>query len=646
MMHPVGNAVPIRDTTAMRTYAAEPRLTATAVLLLGLILAGPAAAQSPILYRLSFPSPEHRWMQVEVTFPDVPPGALQVRMSRSSPGRYALHEFAKNVFDVRVTDASGSALTVARPSLHQWDVTGHTGTVRVSYKVFGDRIDGTYLAIDSTHAHINMPSALMWARGLEERAATVAFEPPAGAPWRVATQLLPGADPFTFFAPNLQYLMDSPAEFSDFGLQTFRVADAPGEPLFRVAIHHQGSDAELESFARDVQKIVAETRQVFGEFPAFEGNAYTFIGDYVRWAGGDAMEHRNSTFLTSPSSIRTDRSGLLGSISHEFFHAWNVERIRPRSLEPFDFEDVNVSRELWLAEGVTNYYGPLILKRAGLISLEEFTRELADVINSVVLAPGRRIRSAEEMSALAPFVDAAVSIDRTNWGNTFISYYTWGQAIGLGLDLSLRDRTRGRVTLDDFMRVLWQRFGKPGGRRPGHVDSPYTAEDIRAALASVSGDAAFADDFMRRYVQGHEVVAYGPLLRRAGLVLRPQAPGQGFAGEFRLQEVGGAARIISSVPMGSPAYEAGLERDDVILSVGGSDVSSASDVDREFRSRRPGEEVRVVFERRGQRVTSIVRLIADPRQELAPVEETGSAPTPAELEFREAWLDAVGVRAF
>src|SRR5262245_13171331 len=123
-----------------------------------------SATPAPVAYRLSFPQPEHRWMQVEVTFPDVPSGVLQVRMSRSSPGRYALHEFAKNVYNVRVTDMAGLPLTVSRPNLHGWDISGHSGSVRVTYDIFGDLVDGTYLGIDSTHAHINMPSALMWAR--------------------------------------------------------------------------------------------------------------------------------------------------------------------------------------------------------------------------------------------------------------------------------------------------------------------------------------------------------------------------------------------------------------------------------------------------------------------------------------------------
>ena len=359
-------------------------------------------------------------MQVDVRFDDLPSGPLELRMSRSSPGRYAVHEFAKNVIDVRVTDRSGKPLDVVRPNPHQWTVTAHPGHVNIAYRIYGDRIDGTYLAIDSTHAHINMPAALMWARGLEGRPVTVRFEPPQGSSWRVGTQLLPGPDAFTFTAANLQYLMDSPTEVSAFALRTFTVADVPASPVFRLVVHHTGTDAELDAFAEDVQRIVREARHVFGEYPAYEGNTYTFLADYLPWASGDGMEHRNSTILTSSTSIGGNRLGLLDTVSHEFLHGWNVERIRPRSLEPFNFDDANMSGELWLAEGFTSYYGPLVMLRAGLTGMNEFAGEMTDAINAVINGSGRTVRSAEEMSRMAPFVDAAVSIDRTNFD---ISYH-------------------------------------------------------------------------------------------------------------------------------------------------------------------------------------------------------------------------------
>ena len=610
------------------------------VLLLLLCIPALASAQTPVEYRLSFSEPEHRLMDVAISLSDVPAGPLELRMSRSSPGRYALHEFAKNVFDVRVTDAAGVALPITRPSPHAWSVSGHAGRVRVTYRIFGDRIDGTYLAIDSTHAHINMPAALMWARGFEDRPVAIQFVAPTGADWRVGTQLLPGADASTFTAPNLQYLMDSPTEFSEFSLRTFTLADAPGSPLVRLAVHHAGSEADLDGFATDVERIVREAWRVYGEYPAFDGNTYTFIADYLPWASGDGMEHRNSTILTSASSIRNNRSGLLDTVAHEFFHAWNVERIRPRALEPFDFARANMSGELWLAEGFTSYYGPLVILRAGLSKPGDFIARLASFINRVQMSPGRELRSAEDMSRLAPFVDAAASIDRRSVDNTFISYYTWGATIALGLDLSLRDRTDGMVTLDHYMRALWEAHGEPGGRAPGYVDHPYTMADLKDALASVSGDTSFADDFFARFIQGHEVVDYQRLLARAGFLVRPASPGRAFAGLLRLQDAQGRPRVVGAVPFGSPAYLAGLERDDVILAVADLGVTSAADFDLAIGGRAPGDEVELVFERRGQRVTGMLRLTERPEIEIVPAEDAGQTLTADQRRFRESWLNS------
>ena len=613
-------------------------------LLLGILLTlgtlAVPAAQAVTTYRLSFPEREHRLMDVEVTFTDVPAGPLQLRMSRTSPGRYALHEFAKNVFDVRVTDPGGTPLAVTRPNPHQWDVSTHPGEVRVRYRVFGDRVDGTYLAVDTTHAHINMPAALMWARDLEQRPVRIRFEPPAGASWRVATQLVPAGDAYTFSAPNLQYLMDSPAEFSAFALRTFTVNDEGRAPVFRVAVHHAGSDADVDTLTRGVEEIVREARHVFREYPAFENNTYTFIADYLPWADGDGMEHRNSTILTSSRAIRDSRLDLLDTVAHEFFHAWNVERIRPASLEPFDFEEANMSGELWFGEGFTNYYGPLVMRRAGLYSDADFAREMGTAIDTVLTSPGRQFRSPVEMSRLAPFRDAAVSIDPTNFDNTFISYYTWGEAIALGLDLMLRDRSDGRVTLDDFMRAMWKGFGTSAATAAGFVGATYTIADLEAALATVSGDPAFADDFFSRYIEGREVVDYERLLSRAGMTLRRAAPGRAFAGAFPLQDASGGARVTELVPPGSPAYVAGLERGDVIVSIGGARVARADDVDRAITARKPGDALPMVFERRGQPVTATLRLVEDPKLELVLGEQIGQSVSSAQRQFREAWLSS------
>jgi len=240
------------------------------------------------------------------------------------------------------------------------------------------------------------------------------------------------------------------------------------------------------------------------------------------------------------------------------------------------------------------------------------------------------------MSQFAPFVDAATSIDRTAFSNTYLSYYTWGQAIGLGLDLTLRARSDGQVTLDDFMRAMWERHGRPGGRM-GYVDRPYTLEDVTEVLAAVSGDAGFAREFMTRYVVGHEVVEYAPLLERAGLLLRSSAV-EGFAGDLRLQGGQLGVRVVTEVPLGSPAFEAGLASNDLIVSLGGQRVTSAGDVERLVADHAPGSDLQVEFERQGRRHTATLRLVGNPHVELVPAERAGRTLTDAQRRFRDAWL--------
>ena len=367
------------------------------IVLVSATLASHAAA--PIEYRFTFPELEHRWMQVEATFPDLPDGTLELRMSRSSPGRYALHDFAKNVYDVHVFGRENHELTAARPDASGWSVSGHGGRVTVRYRVFGDVVDGTYLGIDPTHAHINMPAAIMWARGLDDRPSTLTFTAPAGGRWQVATQLHRGSGALEFTAPNLPYLMDSPVEFGPLSIRRFTVANH----RFRFAVHHQGSDVELDAYVKDVEKVVQQEGAMFGEFPDFEPGEYTFLADYLPYATSDGMEHRNSSVMTEAASIRTSRRTLLDTVAHEFFHTWNVERIRPRSIEPFDLDRANMSGELWLAEGFTQYYGPLMQQRAGIADVRATSQAFTEFAEAALVSPGHAIRSAEDDSRMAVF---------------------------------------------------------------------------------------------------------------------------------------------------------------------------------------------------------------------------------------------------
>lgn len=610
---------------------------------------GAVAAAQPVAYTLSFPAPQDRWMLVEATFPATAGQPLDVRMSRSSPGRYATHEFAKNLYALAAANADGSMLAIEPVRPDVWRVVPTGASVKITYRLFGDHIDGTYFAVDDTHAHINAPAVYLWAPALADREMRVRLVPPAGKAWRAYTQLFPvsasdataGAAGQQFTAPNLQYLMDSPIEFSAATMREFTVPPRAGEPAatIRVVVHHLGRESDVDAFAKDVEKVVLAQRDVFGELPAFDGGTYTFLMDYVPWARGDGMEHRNSTVCTLPAGLDRGAGRHLGTASHEFFHAWNVERIRPASLEPFDFTQANMSEALWLAEGFTSYYGELTLRRAGLSDDGRLLASLSAFANQALTAPGVEWRSAVEMSRLAPFVDAATYIDRTNWENTFLSYYTYGAAIGLGLDLSLRSRSDGRVTLDDYMRALWQRYGKVAGKAPGFVARPYGLADLEETLAAVSGEPDFARQFFALHITGREPIDFVGLFAAVGLAFEPAADAP-FVGPLRLEARGDTATVTSTTIVGTPVHRAGLHRDDTIVSLGGRSVGSQDDWDAIVAGATPGATLDLVFVSRGSERRATLTVTPDPRRTLVAIENRAGTPSAAQRTLRDAWLAA------
>jgi predicted metalloprotease with PDZ domain len=591
-----------------------------------LFAAGPAAAQDTTVYHISFPNRQHNEAQVTVEYRNLPPRPLELRMSRSSPGRYALHEFAKNVYNVIATNGAGDTLEITRPNVHQWNVAGHDGTVRVSYTLFADRSDGTYAAVDNTHAHLNIPATFMWARNTASRPIRVTFDIPEGSGWRIATQLVPTSDPTTFTARDLAYFLDSPTELSNHTVLEHEVVQDGRTQTLRIAMHHLGTEEEARAYAEQTWAIAAEQAAVFGEYPRFDYDEYTFIACYLPWAAGDGMEHRNSTILTSSSSLASNVIGLLGTVSHEFFHAWNMERLRSAALEPFDFEEANMSGELWFGEGFTSYYDDLTMRRAGILDDEQYLRGLSGTIDAVVNGRGRRFFSPVEMSMQAPFVDAAVSIDPNNRGNTFISYYTWGAALGLALDLELRTRFDD-LTLDDYMRELWQRHGRP-------FDT-YTIDDLRNALADITGNRRFANEFFDRYIEGREAPDFARLLQAAGAEVRRARPGVSWLGPARLEDApGGGVLVASRTRIDTPLYDAGVDQGSVLRSLGEAAVSTADQLRQLVESMPPGTRTTITYEHRGEVMTRPITLEEDETLVVVPVEN----PTAEALAFREAWL--------
>lgn len=564
------------------------------------------------IYNISFKNAVHHEANVQATFTNLKNGEIEFRMSRTSPGRYALHEFIKNVYAVKVTDGQGNILEATRPNPYAWKVNGHDGTIKVSYTLFANRGDGTYAQIDETHAHLNIPATFMYAPSLANDEMEVTFNVRDDLNWKVATQLK-HKQKNTYYAKNLQYFMDSPTEISNHRVRSF---DVDGQTI-NFVLHHNGTDAELDAYFKKVKKVVLEQKAVFGELPKFDYNNYYFLACYIPNASGDGMEHRNSTIVTSARSLAN--GGMkrnIGTVSHEFFHAWNVERIRPQSLEPFNFEETNMSGELWFAEGFTSYYTNLILCRAGLMPQEDYVKGLSRTFNYVWNSPARQFFNTIEMSYQAPFVDAARSVDPVNRGNTFISYYTYGSALGLALDLSLREKN---LNLDEYMTLVWTKFGKE--------EKPYTISDLQNTLNEYAGDN-FGDNFFNNYVHKSGMPEMKRLFENVGVLLTQDDTQASFGASVR------QGKIFGYTSIGSSAYEAGLENDDTIIQIGDVTLNDDLDFNTVITKFKPNDTVKIVYKRLGNTRETTLTFKKDASYSIS-IDENASDNQKA---AREVWL--------
>ena len=572
-------------------------------------------------YTISFENAVHHEAVIKASFPDVESGPISFRMSRTSPGRYALHEFAKNVYGFKATDSKGNPLQVHRPNPYEWQVSGHDGAINIEYILFANRGGGTYSQVDETHAHLNIPATFMFSPALSERKIEVTFDVREDLNWKVATQL-PLVSGTTYMAPNMYYFMDSPTEISNYMLRSFEV---DGKTI-NLALHHNGTEEQADTYFEKVKKVVLTEKEVYGELPDFDYDNYTFLACYIPNASGDGMEHRNSTILTSTRSLAD--GGMernIGTVSHEFFHAWNVERIRPKALEPFDFEAANMSGELWFAEGFTSYYTGLILCRAGLITPKEYVEGLAGTFNYVWNSPAREFFNVVEMSYQAPFVDAATSVDPVNRENTFISYYSYGSVLGLALDLSLREKG---LDLDNFMKQMWHAYGV--------TEVPYTVADIHAQLNQYAGKE-FGDEFFNNYVYKSGMPNYKVLCQSVGVLLE-QSEDEPYFGARVSVKPDGTAVISNNTKIGSPAYIAGLDNGDVILNINDIAIPEDQKFGDYLKQFTMGESLTVNFTRFGVSKTTTLQLTPSPNYSFSLMEYKGQTPTEQMLQARKDWL--------
>jgi predicted metalloprotease with PDZ domain len=599
------------------------------------LCASSAFGQQRVEYDISFPNAGVHQAHVVATFTGAPLGkTVHVRMSRSSPGRYAVATFAKNVYDVSATDGQGHELTIGRPDSHGWDISGHDGTVRVQYTVWGDRIDGTYLSIDHTHAHMNMPATFMYAHGFEGAPIRLTIHPQQG--WSIATQLVPTKDSTVFTAPNFQWFMDSPTEVGPVSWRTWSASQNGKTSTWRLAMHHLGTEAQVDSFTTMAKTVVAEEVAMWGEPAGYDFGTYTFLADYLPWASGDGMEHRNSTVMTRSISLGDSarRMGALGTLTHEFFHSWNMERLRSKEIEPFNFDGEDMSNALWFGEGFTNYYADLFLRRAGMLTEDQYMTRYAGAVIGTINSPARQHGSAVDMSRLAVFFDGGTYLDPTIASNTFLSYYQWGQVIGAGLDLTLRSRYHS--SLDEYMRLMWRDYGSHQSKALA-PERPYTVDDLRSELAKLTKDQSFANDFFKRYVEGREVPDFSVLLPSAGYSFVKDSVARPYFGASQDNDSLGV--FINWSSAAGSAFGAGLASGDIVTSIDGERTTSMEVLNAIIARHKVGDVVKVQLLQKGRiPSTADMKLVGMTPMKIVSFENQGIPVTDAIRAFRRDWL--------
>lgn len=597
-----------------------------------------------INYTLAMPHPSSHLFEVSIEVKidgDTVPDALDFQMPRWAPGRYAVFDFAKNVQEFEADSkehCAGNApckpqsLPVTRVDDQTWRVqTAGRKVIEVDYKVFGDDLSGTFSQLNERHANFNGGSIFMYIVGHKPDPVTLKINPPQN--WRVINAATVREDQREWQFPNYDLLIDTPTEIApDWTVDEFKVDGK----TYRVVVHSLGDEGgKRPSLVRDVERIVRAETAMWGP-PEFD--TYTFLLHFANdGISGDGMEHLTSTQIIE--------SGVLGeadtykdaidTIAHEFFHVWNVKRLRPAELGPWDFTRPINTRGLWVAEGFTNYYGHLMQRRAGLLNDLELWRTLGQIVNAVENAPGSRLMSAEESSLSAPFIDGAPHAQRTNLSNTSVSYYFKGEVLALVLDLLIRGRTNGRASLDDVMRRLYEELYLKSPQATYYLRGRgYTPQDIERVVSEVAGTDMH--QFFERYVRGTDVPPYDEALSAVGLRLVREPATLAYTAGITLDTQNPLSLKIADVRSNSPAQTASLQQGDELVSIGGTNVNRANWQATLSRYKEGARPTFII--RRNNRTLTIPVTLGPPENYNYRIEEKKDASS-SELALRRAWLN-------
>jgi predicted metalloprotease with PDZ domain len=595
-----------------------------------------ADSAEPIRYALRFPAPQTHYVEVEASFPTAGAADLELMMAVWTPGSYLVREYARHVENVAARTPEGKTLDVAKVRKNRWKITtAGAPRVTVTYRVYGREMGVQTNWIDASFALLNGAATFLTLADRTPRPHEVALTLPPG--WLRSFTGLPGApggQPHCYVAPDYDTLVDCPIYLGNPAVYEFAV---DGKPHYLVN-EGEGGVWDGPRSARDAEAIVKAARALWGQLPY---DKYIFFNLLTETGGG--LEHKNSTVLMSSRWATRTRNAYLGwlnLVSHEYFHTWNVKRLRPVELGPFDYETEVISKSLWIAEGITSYYDRLLVRRAGLCTVEEYLggdppgaagdsdrpRNDIEVLQDT---PGRGVQPLESAS-----FDAWIKYYRRdeNTPNTAISYYTKGAVVGFLLDAAVRKATQGAKSLDDVMRLAYDRFSGEKG---------YTPEQFRGVASEVAG--VDLGPWFFRALESTAELDYTEALAWFGLRFKPvdgdpeksrdKKPPKAWLGLTTRAENG---RLnVTGVKRGTPGFDSGFNVGDEILAIG-DDRILPEVWSRRMEQYRPNERVSVLVARRGRLMRLEATFAAEPAS--AHRLEVDPAASHEAKAHRKAWL--------
>jgi predicted metalloprotease with PDZ domain len=526
------------------------------------LTSNPAAVS--LHYAVAMPQPETHLFEVSLEIRNWTRNTLDLKFPVWTPGSYLVREYVRHLQEFTAADEQGDPLRWQKVGKNHWQIqTSAPTTVTVRYRIFANDLTVRTNHLDITHGYFNPAAMFFRAVGEEKMAIALTVVPPHPS-WQVSTPLNPLPEQSnTYLAENFDELADSPFEIGTQALYDFEVLGKSHQ--FAVWGQTDGNAAKLniEQILADTQKIIETEAKLFGGLPY---DRYLFLLHLTANAYG-GLEHKAACSLIYSRFGLNTKNGyidFMSLVAHEFFHLWNVKRIRPRGLEVFDYDQENYTDALWFCEGTTSFYDAVIPLRAGIYDAKYYLAKVSEAITKLQTTPGRKLQPLSESS-----FDAWIKLYRpdSNSRNSQISYYLKGEVVSFLLDLLIRQQSRH--SLDDVMRQMWQQFGQP--------ETGYTRDELKAVFESVAG--IDLTSFWASYIEGTNELPYRDLLEPFGLTLAvAEMSAAPYLGLTTKTENGAA--IVSFVEARSPAEQAGLEPGDELLAINGYRIRAEQMSDR------------------------------------------------------------------